>query len=332
MKTTLRIAMVGAVLGLVEGLHADYFGTGPNQFEIPFVFVGNAVNGDDTTGYGGVAYTFGIGQFEVSRDMITKANAEGGLSISLADMSSYGGNVGTHPATGVCWNEAARFVNWLNVSTGHDAAYKFTLQPGDSGYSANANIVLWGSGDAGYDPSNPYRNANAYYFLPSEDEWYKAAYHQNDGATTNYWDYPTGSNAVPTAVSAGTASDTAVYGQSYSAGPADITNAGGLSAYGTMGQGGNVWEWMESAYTAPNDDSSEARGLRGGGWYSPESYLRYSVRYRDYPSFEDSAIGFRVAMIPENSSMVMGLLLCGGVWLMLRARPTKRTRRVASPD
>mgnify|MGYP001016469680 CR=1 FL=1 len=107
MKAALRIAMVGVVLGLVQGAYADSFGSGDYQFEISFVEVGNPGNGADNTGYGAVAYTFGIGQFEVSRDMITKANAEGGLAITLSDMSSYGGNVETHPATGVSWNEAA---------------------------------------------------------------------------------------------------------------------------------------------------------------------------------------------------------------------------------
>lgn len=41
------------------------------------------------------------------------------------------------------------------------------------------------------------RHKDAYYFLPSEDEWNKAAYHQNDGVTANYWDYATGSNSIP---------------------------------------------------------------------------------------------------------------------------------------
>ena len=67
------------------------------------------------------------------------------------------------------WSEAARFVNWLSTSQGYDAAYKFTTGGG------NDNIALWTSGDSGYNAANPFRNSNAYYFLPSEDEWYKAA-------------------------------------------------------------------------------------------------------------------------------------------------------------
>lgn len=197
----------------------------------------SGTTGSYFTPYGGVASVFRMGKYEVSEDMINKANTLGSLGIT---MDSLGPN---KPATGVSWNEAARFVNWLNTSNGFSAAYKFTLQPGDPGYSANANIELWQVGDAGYDPNNPYRNANAYYFLPSEDEWYKAAYYSGTGST--YFDYATQQDApsTPTAVSGGTGANDAVYDQAIGAGPADIHNAGGLSHYGTMGQNGNVWEW-----------------------------------------------------------------------------------------
>ena len=41
------------------------------------------------------------------------------------------------------------------------------------------------------------RNADAKYWIPTENEWYKAAYHKNDGVTGNYCDYPTSSDSVP---------------------------------------------------------------------------------------------------------------------------------------
>jgi len=111
--------------------------------------------------------------------MITKANAAGGLGITLQDMSSFGGNGADRPATGISWYEAARFVNWLNTDSGSTPAYKF-----DGG----GNFQLWQSGDAGYNPDNLYRNSQARYFLPSTDEWYKAAYYNADTGT--YGDYP----------------------------------------------------------------------------------------------------------------------------------------------
>ena len=314
----------------VTSAHADNFGSGGNQFIIDFVPIGDPGNPVDTgttgsyfSSYGAVGYTFRMGTYEVSRDMITKANATvgsggGGLGITLQDMASFGGNIGTRPATGVNWNEAARFVNWLNTSQSYAPAYKFTLQPGDVGYTANANIALWQAGDPGYDASNPYRNSAAYYFLPSENEWYKAAFYSGSGST--YYDYATQQNAptTPTEVGSGTADGSVVYGQFSVTGPANIDLAGGLSHYGTMGQNGNVWELQESAFTAPNDNPSVARAVRGGDWTNAESTLRSSSRDGGGPASEFLNVGFRVASVPEPSCAV--LMIGSGLILLARRR------------
>ena len=41
----------------------------------------------------------------------------------------------------------------------------------------------------------------------------------------------------------------------------DITRSGGLSPYGTMAQGGNVWKWEETENNLVNDAGSAARGM-----------------------------------------------------------------------
>jgi len=155
------------------------FGTGSNQFNMTFVTIGNAGNAADTTGdpipAGAVGYTYGIAKFEVSEDMITKYNADFGTANNLVITKDTRGT--NKPATSVSWNEAARFVNWLNTSTGNQAAYKFTTS------GVNDDIALWASGDAGFDASNPYRNSLAKYVLPSYNEWYKAAYFKPDSPT-----------------------------------------------------------------------------------------------------------------------------------------------------
>ncbi|KKK48920.1 hypothetical protein LCGC14_3140280, partial [marine sediment metagenome] len=244
-KTLFRLSVVVAALTVVtlaSVARADTFGTGGNQFTIDFVDIGNPNNTADDTGSpnpaGTVPYVYRMGKYEISRDMITKANTEGSLGITLYDMTPYGGNQADHPATGVSWNEAARFVNWLNTSEGLTPAYKFAVQPGGDGYNANVNIELWQPGDLGYNSENFFRNDLAAYFLPSVDEWYKAAYNDPSG---NYFNYPTGYDTLPDSVPSGTNEDTAVYDHATAKGPADITLAGGLSPYGTMGQGGNVW-------------------------------------------------------------------------------------------
>ena len=90
------------------------FGSGGNQFNMEFVTIGNAGNAADTDANakplsaGAVGYTYDIGKFEVSRDMITKYNANYGtannLATTLYDMESNGiagGNGANRPATGI---------------------------------------------------------------------------------------------------------------------------------------------------------------------------------------------------------------------------------------
>jgi hypothetical protein len=286
------------------------FGTGANAFTMDFVTIGNPGNAADTTGNpnpaGSVAYTYNLGKYEVSRDMITKANAAGSLGITLQDMTNFGGNGLLKPATGISYYEAAKYVNWLNTSTGGTAAYKF---------DGSGNFQLWSAGDAGYNANNLFRNSLAKYWLPSSNEWYKGAYGSPNGT---WFNYPTGSDSAPTAVAGGTAANTAVYnGQS---GPADITSSGGLSAYGTMGQGGNVWEWMETAYDGTNNTAGETRELRGGSWYILSSGLVASSRYYYSPSDEFGSSGFRVASVPEPSTGLLVVLGLSG--LLLKRRKT----------
>ena len=284
---------------------ADEFGTGGDQFTIAFIGIGYRGNLDDTTGdpnpAGMVGDPYSIGRHEVSRDMVTKANNLGTLGITLADMTGMGGNGPNRPASGVSWNEAARFVNWLNTSEGFNVAYKFSIQPGNIGYNANDNLELWQSGDPGFDAANPFRNSLARYVLPSIDEWYKAAYYDptaNSGSG-GYWNYPTGSDTAPTAVTGGTTAGTAVYDQDLAQGPADIMNAGGLSPNGVMGMGGNVFEWQETESDLVNDNGSSSRVLRGGDWNTIALPLISSVRFADLPTLEVDVIGFRVVRLAE---------------------------------
>jgi formylglycine-generating enzyme required for sulfatase activity len=278
-----------------------------------FVTIGNPGNAADTTGSpnpaGSVAYTYSIGKYEVSRDMITKANSAGSLGITLADMTSYGGNGVNRPATGITWYEAAKYVNWLNTSTGGTAAYKFV----------GGTFQLWSAGDAGYNANNLFRNSNAKFWLPSVDEWYKAAFGNLNGTWNNY---ATGSDSAPTAVASGTAANTAVYKSNpvVLTGPADITSAGGLSPYGTMGQGGNVWEWNETAQDGINNTVTEYRGTRGGQYGSLSNNISSSVNGANLPTHQDVVTGFRVASVPEPSALSLLAIGLGGLALVRRRK------------
>ena len=303
MKITAAFAILSLALSCASSAYADTFGSGDDTFDIEFITIGNPGNADDTTGEpnpaGKVDETYRIGKFEVSEDMINKANTLGSLGITKDTRGP------DKPATSVSWFEAAKFVNWLNTSSGSTAAYKF-----DGG----GNFQLWQSGDAGFDPANLYRNSLAIYFLPSVHEWYKAAYYDPNSGV--YFDFPTGSDTAPTPVASGTTAGTAVYnGQ---AGPADITLVGGLSPYGTAGQGGNVFEWEETDFDLVNDSTSSARGVNGGGWNVNSGSLLSLLRFSSNPASGSFDVGFRVASIPEPSTALLGALASVGVLLWRR--------------
>jgi formylglycine-generating enzyme required for sulfatase activity len=253
--------------------------------------------------------------------MVIKANNDGGIGLTLFDMTIYGGNGLNKPATGLSWNEAARFVNYLNLSYGSPLAYKFATSPGDAGYVVNSNITYWSSGTAEYNSQNPARNKLAKFFLPDLDEWYKAAYFS--AANNKYYDYATGSDSVPYLVSGGTSSSAAVY-NNISNGPADVNFCGGLSPYGTMGQNGNAAEWIEERLGGGYNSSGEGGGymwLKGGSWGSTSWELSSSGQNAYFSVDGPDIAGFRVAaIIPEPSSLSLLAVGLGGLAVIRRRR------------
>lgn len=269
------------------------FGSGVNSFDMVFVTIGNPGNTPDTMGTpipaGGVGYVYGIGKYEVSEDMINKFNASQSLQLNT-DLRG-----AQKPATSVSWNEAARFVNWLNTNTGNFPAYNFATT------GVNDPIVPWSSLEPlDYDPLNPYRSKRTTYALPSDNEWYKAAYY-NPGQD-NYFLYPTGSDSEPISVTEGTAPGTAVYNL-VSQGPADVDKAGGLSPYGVMGLGGNVHELEETSFDFLNDSGLSSKAIRGGYWSSDSLDLRSTFR---------SSSGFHANKYPWWGFRVVTLSPQGG--------------------
>ena len=162
--------------------------------------------------------------------------------------------------------------------------------------------------------------ASATYFIPSENEWYKAAYYDPalNGGAGGYWTYPTKSNIAPSnsLVLASTSTNNANY---YTSGYTDPTNyltpvgtfAASPGPYGTYDMGGDVWQWNEA------NISGSFRGLRGGSWIdSPAAWPRPPAATTSHPTVENNNIGFRVASVPEPGSLA--LLLAGavgfGIW------------------
>ena len=197
------------------------------------------------------------------------------------------------PAQGLTWNYAARFVNWLNKRDGYEPAYKLET------FGANDNISLLTAGDNGYDAGNKFRHSRSVYYLPTEDEWFKAAFYDpNKPGGPGYWLYGVGQDTTPTAVASGTSPGTVVY-DGIGTTSAPVTAAGGLSPYGTMGQTGNTYEWMESASDGTNDVAGESRVNRGGTYVSGNStFISRSYRTSATPAtilISSSSRSLRVA-------------------------------------
>jgi formylglycine-generating enzyme required for sulfatase activity len=270
------VADLAARLAALEGQHGHHTIThGSTSIEMDFVTVGERNNAADDTGFGSVAYEYQIGTYEVNEiqwDAVVAADA----SDLLNDPGYWSGD---RPVAAISWHEAAMFTNWLT-----------------SGDVTQGVYTIDGSGHVtGIDRASAKATYGTVYFLPTEDEWYKAAYYDPDKpGGAGYWDYPTQDDdpTIPDGIDfAGDAVfDAVFYDGDFNPEPNGIDDAGKASAYGTMGQGGNVWEWNETAIIG------SSRGLRGGYWGSTSYYLHASYRI-DYaaPTLEHYSIGFRVA-------------------------------------
>lgn len=321
---------------------------------IDTVWVGNKGNAADQNygdgQFGAVNYVYKMGKYEVTNsqycDFLTaksavtdtyglynpamSSDACGGIN-RTGDPDNYSFTVKSGyenmPVTYVCWYDAVRFVNWLqnDQGTGSTESGTYTITVG----GPNSGTV------AVPDAATRATWTDAHWVLPSEDEWYKAAYHQpaaQDGDTDDYWLYPTGANSEPHSDNpasldyptnsanfyrddsaangyddgyAVTGSTDYVSTQNYSTDVGAYMQSG--SFYGTFDQGGNVWEWNEALI-------GSSRGVRGGNWYFDSSNLAASGRDSGTPAGEYAAVGFRVARVPEPNSL---LLLTGFAWTAL---------------
>jgi len=271
---------------------------------IAFVTVSNAENIADFTGKGSVLYDFRIGKYEINNKQYAAflnavaaddphslystnmtITVHGGITRSGAPGDySYAPKSGMEhqPVVWVDFHDALRFCNWLHngqpsgaedASTTEDGAYTMT--------------------DEGMRSNSIQRNPGARFWLPNDDEWYKAAYHQPveaGGDPSEYWLFPTRSNDVPisepppggpNSVNAccetgRTATDIGAY-----------LNA--PSYYGTYDQAGNAQEWTEEIIYVTN------RRLRGGSWSYNEFYGKSTDFEFDTTDYDAEAIGFRVA-------------------------------------
>jgi formylglycine-generating enzyme len=217
------------------------------------------------------------------------------------------------PINYVSFWDAARFANWLQNGQPTGAQ-----GPGTTEGGAYINIG---------NQATFARQPGARFFIPTEDEWYKAAYHnESAGLAASYFDYPTGSNTAPINTlpdpgnhgnfydSYGTGNHRYTIGSPYwRMNVGDFVNS--ASPYGTFDQGGNVTEWNETAI-------GSSRGLRGGSFDGDSSdSLRASWRESNSPTYKGDFIGFRIAsLIPEPGSITFCAVGAAMLILWLRIK------------
>ncbi len=313
--------MVAVVIAMdlcltVPAIGEDVFAMSGDSLSLEFVPILNPGNAADTTGRGSVAYSYAIGTYEVTTAQYTQfLNAVAVTDTYLLynsymsgpgyDVEGFGGceivqsgsdgnysysvtpDRANRPVNYVGWGDAARFVNWLHNDQPTGLQGAGTTETG--AYNLNGAVT-----NAELMDVSITRQAGAKYMLPSEDEWYKAAYHDpvSPGADANgtddYWIYPTGSDRYPVNPSYGVwdlnARDldaeygpynaATFMGQGYY--PDGRTGDGhwtsevdfwdlSESPYGTLNQGGNLAEWTEDAGFT-DLPVSPGRVIRGGSY------------------------------------------------------------------
>jgi formylglycine-generating enzyme len=300
------------------------FGSIASGEAIQWVTVGDPGNAADTTNRGAVSDSFQIMKYEFTNqqytDFLNSVDAggnnpnsvyhvdmgndiRGGISFTsgAASGSKYAvkSNMGDKPVNYVSWFDAARVSNWLmNGAT-------------SSSSTETGAYTLAGGQTTGIAPAV---NNGATFYIPTEDQWYKAAYYMGGGTNAGYWDYATRSDTAPTAVTA----DTTGIGSAGSTGnfanyldDANWNDRGGnvttvgtngvSSAYGAFDMNGNITEWNDLTGLV----AGERRGLRGGFWGSfSENSLRSSFNQDTPASDENDVYGFRLASPASSPSAV----------------------------
>jgi sulfatase modifying factor 1 len=304
--------------------------------------VGNPGNAaDPSTGFGAVGYSYNIGTYDVTNsqyvEFLNAKDATGTSPLQLYNSTmsnpTYGGinysagnangskysvmsGDGNHPVNAVTFYDTLRFANWLNNGgqTNSDTESGAYILQGGTPTPSNAATIT--------------RQSGAHIVLPTENEWYKAAYYDprtmaqgGPPSDSHYWLYPTSSNTAPTS-SFPTATPNSA--NILPSGPVNLTDVGAYtgttSPYGAYDMGGNVWQLNEALI------SGSSRGLRGGSFDDYSLILLSSYRNYFAPADEnDVLVGFRVASIvpiPEPSSLVLatlGFALAAWGWRRKRA-------------
>ncbi len=295
--------------------------------QIETVLIGDGRNAPDDTGFGSVGHHFRIGKYEVtigqyaaflnsvaSNDVHVLYDELMGSELNVAGIERLGSpgayfyramvpagdnpirarSASNRPIAHITWFRAARFANWMHNGATNGADTE------DGAY----NLKRWG--DREYAAP---RNPDARWWIPTENEWYKAAYYKGGGTNAGYWDYATQSDAAPGNFIGNIPNHANYVGRTWSVTQSTIyselqnylTDVGAFSnspsAYGTFDQAGNLAEWNDLG-----GDLSMFRGIRDGAWCNGVGLAQSSKRDTLRPViFDTIGVGFRLATLATNA-------------------------------
>jgi formylglycine-generating enzyme len=313
---------------------ADVFNLPQRLTSLEFVTVGDPGNAADTRfvtpGYGKVDYTYQIGKYDVTAGQYCEflnavaatdtyglynpsmdtANEQFGCNINRSGSEgsyqySVAADWANRPVNFVSWGDAARFCNWLG--NGQPTGLQGSNTTEDGSYS-----IIGATSQS--DLMSVARKENAHYVLPTENEWYKAAYYDPGKLSgAGYWTFATRSDTKPvnTLLHPDPGNHANYFdGENHKStisSPYWRTEVGAFtnsfSAYGTFDQNGNVWQWNEAIVTV------STRGYRGGAFDQLWGNMASGTRGFGSPALEElSDIGFRITSVPEPNIFLMVLM------------------------
>jgi formylglycine-generating enzyme required for sulfatase activity len=176
----------------------------------------------------------------------------------------------------VSWFSLARLANWRHFGQPVNGESVVGTTEGTDRLGAYDTRHFPYAARQSFDPAKlpAGRNRGARYFIPSDAEWYKAAYFDiSKQGADRFWDYPTGADIPP--AQGGVGSANYQVGNRLATGePFFIAEAADFadspSPMGTVQQGGNLWEWVEDWRSKGEGNcwrcDEWTKGLRGGSF------------------------------------------------------------------